>query len=164
MSLLVLGWSDCCKAGGGVNFDVIKILTINICIYIGTFSLFDQAGFHIASGNKDISDMLNAKKQPDNSAVYHSWINSVLEAILHELDEKFEIAEEDRESTNFWILCMGVLSLILFIGISVTFGVMITRLSRKQKGSGDHEMGDLGRDRRASRVTEDINVNFKREP
>ena len=159
--LLIMGWSDCCKAGGGVNFDVTTLLTI--CIYIGIILLFKQAGFHIASGNKDLSDMLNNNKESDSAAVYHSWINSILESILHELDEKFEVAEEDRESTNFWIICMGVLGLILFIGLTVSFGVMITRLSRRQKGPSDLEMNEFGRDRRASRA-EDINVNFKREP
>ena len=85
--LLLLGQTDCCAAGGGVNFDVTKT---NICINIGIL-LFKQAGFHIASGNKDLSDMLNNNKQADNTAVYHSWINSILESILHELDEKFEV-------------------------------------------------------------------------
>lgn len=113
--------------------------------------LIKQAGFHVASGNKDLSDMLNHNKEADNSAVYHSWINSVLEAILHELDEKFEVAEEDRESTNFWIICMGVLGLIFFVGLAVTFAVMITKLSRRQKLSNDHEMNEFGR--RASRAT-----------
>lgn len=178
MSMLVLGWSTCCKAGGGVNFDVMKLLTFDICINIGMALLFKQAGFHIASGNKDLSDMLNNNKESDNTAVYHSWINSILEAILHELDEKFEVlvylsllsfslscilevAEEDRESTNFWIICMGVLTLILFLGLGVSFVMMFTRLSRKQKGPSEHEMNELSR--RASRAAEDINVNFKRE-
>ena len=42
-----------CKAGGGMSFD---------------------AGLHISNGNRDLSDMLEAKgKKSDNTAVYHSW-------------------------------------------------------------------------------------------
>ena len=60
---------------------------------------------------------------------------------------------------------MGVLTLFLFIGMAASFTVMFTRLSRKQKGPGDHEMSEFGRDRRASRVPEDMNITFtKREP
>ena len=108
--------------------------------------------------------MLNHDKQADNSAVYHSWINSILEAILHELDEKFEIAEEDRESTNFWIVTMAVLGLVLIISMAVTFTVLFTRMSRKQKRPDNFELGDFERGRPASRPAEDINVNLKREP
>ena len=177
--LIVLGQTDCCAAGGGVNFDV-TFTNIFICINICMILLFDQAGFHIANGNKDLSDMLNNKKESDNSAVYHSWINSVLEAILHELDEKFEVvesryilslrlfvfevAEEDRESINFWMTCMGVFTLVLFIGMAASFTVMYTQMSKKQKGPGDLEMSDFGRDRRASRVPDDMNITLKREP
>ena len=165
MVLMALGWTDCCNAGGGVNFDVMQTLTFTSNSYIYWHDLlFKQAGFHIASGNKDLSDMLNTNKQSDNSAVYHSWINSILEGILHELDEKFEIAEEDRESTNFWIVTMAVLGLVLLISMAVTFTVLITRLFKKQSGPGDFELGEFCRDRRGSRPAEDINVNFKREP
>ena len=60
---------------------------------------------------------------------------------------------------------MGVLTLFLFIGMAASFTVMYTKLSRKQKGSSDHEMNEFGRDRRASRVPEDMNITFtKREP
>ena len=42
-----------CKAGAGMSFD---------------------AGLHISNGNRDLSDMLEAKgKKSDNTAVYHSW-------------------------------------------------------------------------------------------
>ena len=79
-----------------MNFDVNRKLTFNRNLYTYWHDLlFEQARFHIASGNKDLLDTLNTNKQSDNSAVYHSWINSILEGILHELDEKFEIAEED---------------------------------------------------------------------
>lgn len=166
MPLMVLGWVDCCSAGGGVNFDVNRKLTFNLLILLYTYwhdLIFMQAGFHIASGNKDLSDMLNHDKQSDNSAVYHSWINSILEGILHELDEKFEIAEEDRESTNFWIVTMAVLGLVLMVSMGVTFTVLFTRMSRKRKGPENFELGDFERGRRASRPAEDINVNVKRE-
>ena len=83
---------------------------------------------------------------------------------MHELDEKFEIAEEDRESTNFWIVTMAVLGLVLIISMAVTFTVLFTRMSRKQKRPDNFELGDFERGRRASRPTEDINVNLKREP
>ena len=80
-----------CKAGGGMSFD---------------------AGLHISNGNRDLSDMLEAKgKKSDNTAVYHSWysltawltknsnfsnhfiffsirVNSIFTNLLHELDEK----------------------------------------------------------------------------
>ena len=87
--------------------------------------------------------MLNHDKKADNSAVYHSWINSILEAILHELDEKFEIAEEDRESTNFWIVTMAVLGLVMIVSMAVTITVLFTRMSRKQKRTDNFELGDF---------------------
>ena len=103
--LIVLGQTDCCAAGGGVNFDV-TFTNIYKCTNICMILLFGKAGFHIASGNKDLSDMLNNNKQADNTAVYHSWINSILESILHELDEKFEVVDS-----------LYILSLRLFVSL-----------------------------------------------
>ena len=63
------------------------------------------------------------------------------------------------------MICMGVFTLILFIGMAASFTVMFTRMSKKQKGTSELEMSDFGRDRRASRVPEDMNITFtKREP
>ena len=142
-----------------------------------------QAGFHIGSGQKDLSQMLdNHGKKPDNSAVYenatqllpslsiynfsyHSWINSLFENILHELDEKFEVAEEDRDKTNFWLTVMasfGLLSIVCGV-----IGFVIMYIKCKKRPSRDWtEMDEFNRElppnRRSSRV-EDMNITVKRE-
>ena len=142
-----------------------------------------QAGFHINSGQKDLSQMLdNHGKKPDNSAVYenatqllpslsiynfryHSWINSLFENILHELDEKFEVAEEDRDKTNFWLTVMasfGLLSIVCGV-----IGFVIMYIKCKKRPSRDWtEMDEFNRElppnRRSSRV-EDMNITVKRE-
>ena len=144
-----------------------------------------QAGFHIGSGQKDLSQMLdNHGKKPDNSAVYdklffptfhisflsvvfryHSWINSLFENILHELDEKFEVAEEDRDKTNFWLTVMASFGLVTIVCGVIGF-VIIYIKCKKRPTRNWTEMEDFNRElppnRRSSRV-EDMNITVKRE-
>ena len=96
---------------------------------------------------------------------YHTWINSLFENILHELDEKFEVAEEDRDKTNFWLTVMasfGLLSIVCGV-----IGFVIMYIKCKKRPSRDWtEMDEFNRElppnRRSSRV-EDMNITVKRE-
>ena len=92
---VLTGLVNSCKGGAGMSFD---------------------AGLHVRSGNRDLSDMLDQSgKKSDNSGVYHSWVrftnflfflltincmkyqilfifliqvNTIFTNLLHELDEK----------------------------------------------------------------------------
>lgn len=96
---------------------------------------------------------------------YHSWINSLFENILHELDEKFEVAEEDRDKTNFWLTVMASFGLLSIVCGSIGFVIMYIKC--KKRPSRDWtEMDEFNRElppnRRSSRV-EDMNITVKRE-
>ena len=86
---------------------------------------------------------------------YHTWVNSLFENILHELDEKFEVAGEDRERTNFWLTVMAAFGLVAIVSGGI--GFVIVYLKCKKRPSRDWtEMDEFNRgvptNRRSSRV------------
>ena len=176
ITLIHLG--GCCSAGS-TSFDVaINPLTISksITFFLGRFPLRQWPEGPESNVGVAWEEARQHRGVPVRQLTLHfpyfsylflllhsTWINSLFQNILHELDEKFEVADESRQNTNFWMIVMAVFGLVSLVGIFICLWIMYARCHKSKPR--DLEMEDMSRDpmsRRASRV-EDMNITVKRE-